>query len=55
LRLRGRSSSDLEIERRIRAQAPISQKLDRANFVIWNESSVAVCEEQCARILERLV
>jgi dephospho-CoA kinase len=53
-RLLGRNWSDDEIDRRIAAQAPITQKLDRANFVIWNESTVAVCEEQCARILSRI-
>ena len=53
-RLRARNWSDEEIDRRIGAQWPINQKLDRANFVIWNESSIDISEEQCARILQKL-
>jgi dephospho-CoA kinase len=53
-RLHTRNWADEEIDRRIAAQAPITQKLDRANFVIWNESTLAICEEQCARILSSI-
>jgi dephospho-CoA kinase len=51
-RLRTRGWDDEEIARRNAAQLPIEKKMDRADGVIWNESSIEICEEQCRRWLE---
>lgn len=49
-RLEARGWSRREMEQRIKAQWPIGTKMDRADAVIWNESTKAVCAEQCTRL-----
>jgi dephospho-CoA kinase len=49
-RLLGRGWPKVEIERRNQAQQPIEKKMDRADFVIWNNSTERVCELQVDRI-----
>jgi dephospho-CoA kinase len=49
-RLSARGWSAKEIEQRNAAQWPIEKKMDHADNVIWNESTMTVCEEQCARL-----
>ena len=53
-RLRTRGWNDQEIARRISAQLPIREKIERSNRVVWNEASLDVCEKQVARILASL-
>jgi dephospho-CoA kinase len=50
-RLAGRGWTEKEITNRVAAQRPIAEKMDRADRVIWNESTVEVCEMQAERIL----
>jgi dephospho-CoA kinase len=53
-RLRERGWSDPEINNRLASQRPIAEKMDRADRVIWNESTVEVCRMQAERILETI-
>src|SRR5688500_10711588 len=53
-RLHARGWNDQEIERRISAQLPIREKIERSNRVVWNEAGLDVCENQVARILASL-
>ena len=53
-RLRERGFTEAQAGARIRAQMPLAAKMERADFVVWNESSLAVLEEQVARIWRRL-
>jgi len=53
-RLHARGWNDQEIERRISAQLPIREKIERSNRVVWNEAGLDVCEKQVARILASL-
>jgi dephospho-CoA kinase len=49
-RLRQRGWSDSEISNRIGAQMPLREKMERADYVIWNESSLEVCSLQLNKI-----
>ena len=49
-RLASRGWTQEEIEKRIAAQLPIAEKMDRSDRVVWNESTLRVCEEQVERI-----
>jgi dephospho-CoA kinase len=49
-RLRDRGWTDVEMNNRLASQRPISEKMDRADRVIWNESTVEVCKLQAERI-----
>ncbi len=49
-RLAGRGWTGEEISQRNAAQWPIAKKMDHADGVIWNESTMQLCEEQCARL-----
>lgn len=49
-RLRARGWEDGEIKERIAAQMSAQEKMDRANYVVWNEFSFATCGEQLQRI-----
>ncbi|HTG45059.1 MAG TPA: dephospho-CoA kinase [Verrucomicrobiae bacterium] len=49
-RLKARQWSEQEISARVKAQWPSEKKQDRADGVIWNESTLEICEEQTARI-----
>ena len=53
-RLRERGWTDTEISNRVLSQRPISEKMDRADRVIWNESTLDVCKMQTERILDAI-
>lgn len=53
-RLRERGWTDTEMSDRVASQRPASEKMDRADRVIWNESTVEVCKMQTERILEAI-
>jgi dephospho-CoA kinase len=53
-RLRQRGLTAGQAEARIRAQMPMAAKMNQADFVVWNESSPAVLEQQMAGIWKRL-
>lgn len=53
-RLRERGLTKAQADARIRAQLPMTAKMERADFVAWNESSLAVLEQQVTRIWKRL-
>lgn len=53
-RLMKRGWDEAQIARRIASQIPIDEKIDRANFVIWNESGLDELGEQLDRILREL-
>lgn len=52
-RLRQRGWTPEEAKARIAAQWPASRKMELADMVIWNESSLEVCALQAARVLAR--
>jgi dephospho-CoA kinase len=49
-RLQARGWSAEQVSGRLAAQWPIEKKMDRADYVVWNDSSVAVLREQLGRI-----
>lgn len=49
-RLRARGLSRREAETRIAAQWPLQQKLDQADYVIWNDGSQALLRRQVNQI-----
>lgn len=49
-RLVSRGWAREEVAKRIAAQMPIAEKMDRSDRVVWNESTLKVCEEQVDRI-----
>jgi dephospho-CoA kinase len=51
-RLRARGWSGEHAWKRISAQWPIGQKMDRADGVIWNDSTLEICREQAERLFE---
>lgn len=53
-RLRERGLTDIEMSDRVASQRPITEKMDRADRVIWNESTLDVCKMQTGRILETI-
>jgi dephospho-CoA kinase len=53
-RLRERGLSDAQARARLAAQWPLVTKMERADFVMWNESSLAVLEQQVALVWNRL-
>lgn len=53
-RLRLRGWSGAQIEGRLTAQLPLKTKMERADFVIWTEGSMASTETQLGRILGKL-
>ena len=50
VRLQARGWSTEQVSGRLAAQWPIEKKMDRADYVVWNDSSVAVLREQLGRI-----
>jgi dephospho-CoA kinase len=50
-RLRARGWNEGEIQRRLAAQMPLTEKMQRADRVIWSEGSIALLEAQARRIL----
>jgi dephospho-CoA kinase len=53
-RLRGRGLSDAQVQGRLAVQWPLATKMERADFVMWNESPLAVLEQQVALVWNRL-
>jgi dephospho-CoA kinase len=49
-RLQARGWSAEQVSGRLAAQWPIEKKMDRSNYVVWNDSSVAVLREQLGKI-----
>ncbi len=49
-RLQTRNWTAEQAAGRLSAQWPIERKMDRANYVVWNDSSVAVLQAQLGRI-----
>ena len=45
-RLLGRGWDDVEIEQRLESQWSVSEKMNFADYVVWNESSVEVLDQQ---------
>ena len=54
VRLQERGWGEREIKNRLAAQRPAAEKMERADRVIWNESSVEICQAQAGRIFARL-
>jgi dephospho-CoA kinase len=50
-RLLARAWTFEQIQRRSQAQLPIGRKLELADYVVWNEAGLEVCDEQLGRIL----
>ena len=53
-RLLDRGWDEEQIGRRVAAQIPVKEKLERADFVVWNESGLEELGEQLERILRAL-
>ena len=53
-RLSERGWSDAQIDGRLAAQLPLKSKLERADFVVWTEGTMAVTEAQLDTVLGRL-
>lgn len=53
-RLRARGLTAQQAAARGAAQLPMTQKMERADYVIWNESPLPVLGEQVGRIWQRL-
>jgi len=53
-RLRERGLTEAQVRARLAAQWPPAAKMERADFVMWNESSLAVLEQQVSRVWTRL-
>jgi dephospho-CoA kinase len=49
-RLQARGWTEEEITGRLAAQMPIREKMERAGRVVWNDTSLEVCQLQVARI-----
>ena len=49
-RLVAKGLTPAQAQARIRAQWPLPAKMDRGDFVIWNDGSLAVLEQQAAKI-----
>jgi dephospho-CoA kinase len=53
-RLRDRGWSETEIEQRISSQMPVSEKLQRADYVLWTEGRLDLIALQWAELLPRI-
>jgi len=54
-RLADRGLSQIAIDHRLSAQMPVWQKMERADFVIYNGGSLEMLKEQTERILNELL
>ena len=54
-RLRGRGLDDSEIEARLAAQMPVSEKMERADYVIFNSGSLEMLRKQTVEALRLLM
>ncbi|HEX3798840.1 MAG TPA: dephospho-CoA kinase [Verrucomicrobiae bacterium] len=50
-RLQNRGWDADQIKKRIASQWPVEKKMDRANFVVWTESSIEVHQAQLSRVI----
>lgn len=48
-RLLARGWTDRQVRARLKAQWPVERKMERSDFVIWNDSSLSILEEQLRR------
>jgi dephospho-CoA kinase len=53
-RLQGRGWTQPQVEARIAAQMPVTEKIARADFVIWSEGALENHSHQVDRILDRV-
>jgi dephospho-CoA kinase len=53
-RLLQRGWPETQIQQRIAAQLPITEKITRANFVLWNEATIDVLAAQLDIVLEKI-
>jgi dephospho-CoA kinase len=53
-RLRSRGLTERQIEARLRAQLPVAARMEPADFVIWNEFSLAILEQQTRMVWQTL-
>ena len=53
-RLSDRGLDEGQAQARMQAQLPMTVKMDRADFVIWNESPMPVLQEQVVRVWQRV-
>ena len=53
-RMQQRGLNDDQIEARLRSQLPLSTKMEQANFVVWNEYSVAILDEQSRMVWNQI-
>lgn len=53
-RLWGRGWDEEQISRRLGAQLPIGEKIERSGFVVWNESGLEELGDQLERVLRAL-
>lgn len=50
-RLQARGWSAEHIRKRLDAQLPLKEKMDRANYVVWNEFDLGLCRDQIKVII----
>lgn len=50
-RLSQRGWSEAEMDQRLSSQLPLEKKMNRANYVVWNEGSLEALADQLARII----
>lgn len=53
-RLRANGLDEAHARARIRAQMPVQQKMDRADYAIWNDGSRAVLTRQAEKIWDKI-
>jgi dephospho-CoA kinase len=53
-RLMSRGLTDAQCRERMDAQWPQARKLEKADFVIWNDSPLPVLDQQVRRVVDRI-
>jgi len=53
-RLYQRGWSDVDITQRLASQWPLEKKMNKADFVVWNEGDLAALAEQLDRIIPHI-
>jgi dephospho-CoA kinase len=53
-RLAGKGMTETHARARMRAQWPLQSKIDRADFVIWNDGTLATAHQQADIVLARI-
>ena len=54
-RLMARGLSKSDVLARIEAQMPLSEKVGKADFVIWNDGEMSLLEEQARMVLDHII